>query len=74
MRLFRLGRKGDEGPSTRQEAHAAIERAQADIQAVEDRAPEVNWLYDALRDRRQKNNFGPSLALAMERKTPNADC
>lgn len=73
MGLFRLGRKGDEDSSTRQQADEAIERARADIRAVESREDEVNWLYDAIVRARGMDNFGPPLTMAFQRKSPDAD-
>lgn len=74
MWSFRLGRgKKDQGPSQRDEAQQAKLRAEADIEAVLRRRPEVDWLYGELLDRKHKNNFGPSLAMAIERRSAGID-
>jgi len=69
MWSFRLGGNDTDKSVHGKEAAAAIERAQASLNEVRARRPEVVRLHDTVVDRRLKNNFGPSLTLALERKS-----
>lgn len=68
MWSLRLVGKKTDSSAHGKDAAAAIERAQASLNEVRERRPEVVKLHDTVVNRRLKNNFGPSLELALERR------
>ena len=73
MWSFRLNSKKNDSSAHGSEAAAAIERAQASIDEVRERRPEVRSFHDQLVSRRLKNNFGPSLELALAKRSSALD-
>jgi hypothetical protein len=59
-------KKAESPPAEKSEAELAKERAQEALQRVQSQETEVNARVGRLEWRSKRNNFGPSLEIAME--------